>query len=61
MDKDIKEIAKEYLGIEVLETRNSDSLDFYSLSVGCIKAALEEAFQRGHNAGGTETLLKERG
>jgi hypothetical protein len=43
MDK----IAKEVLGIETLNTRNSDDLDFYNLSVWQIKEALEAAYEAG--------------
>jgi len=45
------EIAKEHLNLETLETRNSDSLDFYDVSVWGIAAALEAAYQAGLNAG----------
>lgn len=44
-----KEIAKEHLNMETLETRNSDSLDFYDVSVWGIAAALEAAYQAGLN------------
>lgn len=30
------EIARKHLGIETLETRNSDSLDFHDVGVGCL-------------------------
>lgn len=43
----IEQIAKTYLGIETLASRNSDSLDFYDLGVGGVKAALEAAFRAG--------------
>lgn len=43
-------IAKQHLGIETLATRNSDSLDFYDVSVWSIKAALEAAYQAGRKA-----------
>jgi hypothetical protein len=46
MDKVIAKIAKD-LGFETLETRNMDSLDFREVSVGSIKAALEEAYRAG--------------
>lgn len=40
-------IAKERLGIETLETRNSDSLDFYDISVWALKEMLEQAYEAG--------------
>lgn len=45
--KIISEIAARFLDIETIETRNSDRLDFYDLSVSSIKAALEAAFEAG--------------
>lgn len=44
---EIANIAKRYLNIETLETRNSDSLDFHDLSVWSLKAALEAAYLAG--------------
>ena len=40
-------IAKKHLYIPTLETRNSDSLDFYSLGVASLKDALEAAYALG--------------
>ena len=40
-------IAQKHLGVETLETRNSDSLDFHDTAVWCIKGALEAAFKAG--------------
>ena len=40
-------IAKKHLYIPTLETRNSDSLDFYSLGVASVKDALEAAYALG--------------
>ncbi len=40
-------IAQKHLGIETLETRRSDSLDFHDTAVWCIKDALEAAFKAG--------------
>ena len=45
----LAQIANRYLGIKTLEIRNSDSLDFYSLSVWNVKAALEAAWKAGVN------------
>lgn len=46
-----RQIAKTVLGIESLEVRNSDSLDFHDLSVSQIKEALEKAYIVGRTAG----------
>ena len=46
----IADIAKRHLLIDTLETRNSDSEDFYEVAVWCIKAALLEAYEAGQNA-----------
>ena len=43
-------IAKQHLGIETLATRNSDSLDFYDVSVWKLKNALEAAFDAGRQS-----------
>tara|TARA_R110000803_G_scaffold149611_4_gene215038 strand:+ start:392 stop:553 length:162 start_codon:yes stop_codon:yes gene_type:complete len=40
-------IAKKHLHIETLDTRNSDALDFYELSVWQIEAALAAAYEAG--------------
>ena len=47
VDKELEKIAKEYLHIETWETRNSDSLDFYDVSIWGIRSALEKAFELG--------------
>ena len=49
----IQSIAQEKLGIQTLETQNSDRLDFYDISVWQIKEALELAFQLGQKSGST--------
>jgi hypothetical protein len=43
----LAQIAKRYLEIPTLESRNSDSLDFYDLSVIPIRYALEAAWKAG--------------
>ena len=43
----LQKIARDVLGLETLETRNSDRLDFVELSVWQIKAALEAAYVAG--------------
>ena len=40
-------IAQKHLGIDTLQTRNADSLDFHNTAVWCLKDALEAAFQAG--------------
>ena len=40
-------IAREALGLETLETRNSDSLDFHDTAVWCVKDALQRAYEAG--------------
>ena len=44
-------IAQKHLGIETLETRSSDSLDFHDTAVWCIRDALEAAFKAGVEVG----------
>jgi len=46
-DATIKQIAKEKMWIDTLETQNSDGLDFHDLSVWTIKEALEAAYEAG--------------
>lgn len=47
----VEEIAKSVLGLETLESRQSDRLDFKELSVWQVKEALQEAFLAGFKAG----------
>ncbi len=44
-------IAQKHLGIETLEIRNRDCLDFHDVSVIGVKAALNAAFIAGCKAG----------
>ena len=44
-------IAQTILGLETLDTRNSDRLDFHDVAVWNIKAALQAAFEAGRQAG----------
>ena len=44
-------IAQKHLGIDTLQTRNSDSLDFHDTAVWCLKDALEAAFKAGIEVG----------
>lgn len=50
-DKGLMKIAQKYLNIPTLEARNSDSLDFYDLSVWSIKEALNAAYEKGFSDG----------
>jgi hypothetical protein len=43
----LETIAKKWFNVETLETRGSDGLDFYDVSVFCMKKALDEAFRAG--------------
>ena len=47
MDEILEKIAADELDIPTLETRRSDSLDFYDRSVWRLKTALEKAFLAG--------------
>lgn len=50
IDRLFTEIAREHLGIETLESRGRDSLDFHDVSVWGVKAALQAAYGAGVNA-----------
>tara|TARA_Y100000588_G_C13516610_1_gene611748 strand:+ start:138 stop:338 length:201 start_codon:yes stop_codon:yes gene_type:complete len=54
MDEAVKAIARETLGIDTLETRNSDRLDFHELPVWKIREALEIAFRAGQEEPSSE-------
>jgi hypothetical protein len=45
--RQIAEIARTTLGIETLETRHADRLDFHDTAVWSIRAALEAAYLAG--------------
>ena len=45
--KPLEHIAQTLLGLETLDTRNSDRLDFHDLAVWNIKTALQAAFEAG--------------
>lgn len=47
VEKKLEKIAKDVLFVETLETRNSDSLDFYDISVWGLKEALFQAYKLG--------------
>src|ERR1700728_800168 len=59
-DELLKAIACEHLGIETLETRNSDTLDFHDVSVWGVKNALQAAYQAGVNDCQGTTFLERR-
>ncbi len=44
-------IAQKHLGIDTLQTRHADSLDFHDTAVWCIRDALEAAFKAGVELG----------
>lgn len=46
-DTVIETIARVHLGIETLDSRGRDALDFHDVSVWQIKAALEAAYLAG--------------
>ena len=46
----LEQIAAEHLLIPTLECRNSDGLDFHTVSVWAVKAALKAAFEAGHQS-----------
>ena len=43
----IETIARKTLGLETLESRNCDELDFHELSVWALREALEAAYRAG--------------
>jgi len=49
-EKAIERIAREAFGLETLETRRMDDLDFHDLAVWTIKDALERAYEAGRKA-----------
>jgi len=50
----IEKVAKEQLGIENTNTRHSDALDFHTLSVWEVRAAIEAAYRTGYTAGAND-------
>ena len=52
----LTDIAQRYFhGLETLETRNRDALDFHDVAVWAIRDALEEAFEAGRRSAETTT------
>ena len=52
-------IAQKHLGIETLQTRSSDRLDFHDTAVWCLKDALEAAFKAGVELGASSPKASE--
>lgn len=52
LDDLLTQIAQRHLRVETLQTRHSDSLDFYDVSVWSLRDALEAAFNAGLQAAG---------
>ena len=46
----VSDIAREVLGITTLESRKSDSLDFYEFSVWSLERALFAAYEAGRKS-----------
>ena len=51
----LSRIVRKHLGIRTLKTRNSDELDFHTLSVSQIEAALAAAYKAGCRTDGIDT------
>ena len=58
MNKIINDIAKQILGIETLETRNSDSLDFHEVSVWQLRNAFDQVYKAGSKRENADLKLK---
>lgn len=43
----VEKIGRDVMGLETLEQRKSDSLDFHDMAVWTMKAALEAAYAAG--------------
>lgn len=48
IERIVEKIAQEVLNISTLEERNSDSLDFYEVSVWGLQEALIKAYEEGN-------------
>jgi len=51
IDTVLTQIAQKHLGIDTLQTRHADSLDFHDVAVWCLRDALEAAFNAGVEQG----------
>jgi hypothetical protein len=47
VNRELERIARDVLKIETLDTRRSDSLDFYDLAVWSVREALTQAYAAG--------------
>ena len=47
----LTQIAQTHLGIQTLETRNTDSLDFHDVAVWSLREALAAAYKAGAEQG----------
>ena len=56
LDQLLTQIASQHLGIDTLETRNSDSLDFHDLAVWTLREALQAAYLAGVAEGATSAF-----
>ncbi|MDD9911673.1 MAG: hypothetical protein OXR68_04135 [Alphaproteobacteria bacterium] len=56
MNDQLVQIAKEFLSLETLDTRNSDELDFSDQAVWSIKEALEKAYKLGQKSPNSSDL-----
>ena len=52
-------IAQKHLGIDTLQTRNADSLDYHDTAVWCLKDALEATFKAGVELGAASPKASE--
>ena len=59
IDTILTQIARKHLGIDTLQTRHADSLDFHDTAVWCLKDALEAAFKAGVELGATSPKTPE--
>lgn len=59
IDTLLTQIAQQHLGIETLQTRYADRLDFHDLAVWNLRAALQAAFQAGVEAGASRPEASE--
>ena len=57
IDQVLTQLAQQHLGIETLQTRRSDSLDFHDVAVWCVRDALEAAFKAGVEEGRRAAML----
>jgi Family of unknown function (DUF6900) len=46
----LHKLAREHLGIETLDVRHMDRLDFFDVSVWSVRSALTAAYNAGMNA-----------